>query len=38
MWIYKYVRYGWFMVSGMGIIKPYFAFIDDAYNIKHNAL
>ncbi len=38
MWVYKYVKYGWLMVSGMIIIMPYSEFMDAAYRIKHNAL
>ena len=29
-WLYKYVKYGWLVESGMIIIMPYFAFMDDA--------
>ena len=38
MWLYKYVKYGWLIVSGMIIIMPYLASIDAPYTIKHNAL
>lgn len=37
-WLYKYVKYSRFMVSGMMIIRPYFAFMDAVVSIKHNAL
>lgn len=37
-WLYKYVKYWWLMASGIVIIMPYFAFIEAAYTVKHNAL